>query len=181
VSDGELIAIAHRKVDSSEGDATPRGTKGETLKPGQATGLHVSDSQLSPLKIELRDPHAIVSDGDGAKLVDGIEQPFALDAFGLGAAVPRTVTPPPSAVVCSGTPDASEMMTEPPARPWPAAGIGELVPDQELGPQPLRHEELAEESAFSGGVPERADWKRPNPVVELKRIGPAVQHHTEVE
>ena len=86
MSDGELIAIAHRKVDSSEGDATPRGTKGETLKPGQATGLHVSDSQLSPLKIELRDPHAIVSDGDGAKLVDGIEQPFALDAFRLGAA-----------------------------------------------------------------------------------------------
>lgn len=115
MSDGELIAIAHRKVDSSEGDATPRGTKGETLKPGQATGLHVSDSQLSPLKIELRDPHAIVSDGDGAKLVDGTSSRSRWMRSDSVPRTSRTVTPSPSAIVCSGAPDASEMMTDPPA------------------------------------------------------------------
>ncbi len=95
MSDGELIAIAHRKVDSSEGDAAPRGTKGETLKPGQATGLHVSDSQLSPLKIELRDPHAIVSDGDGAKLVDGTSSRSRWMRSDSVPRTSRTVTPPP--------------------------------------------------------------------------------------
>lgn len=74
----------------------------------------------------------------------------------------------------------------------PSVSDGELIPvthrkvdssegDAALRGQPLRHEELAEESTLSVGVPERADWKRPNPVVELKRMGPAVQHHTEVE